>query len=59
MQVVPHSASGEQSAGTLRVKFELCPIGPISLIAKSIVRVNEGTFSSFKIAEYEGTEEDH
>lgn len=34
--------------GTLRVQFQLCPTGPLSLIAKSA----GPTFSSFNIAEY-------
>jgi hypothetical protein len=43
--------SGGQSEGTLRVKFLLCPTGPLSLVAKSA----GPTFSSFNIAEFEGT----
>jgi hypothetical protein len=34
--------------GTLRVKFIMCPTGPLSLIAKSA----GPTFSSFNIAQY-------
>jgi hypothetical protein len=44
-------APASQGEGTLRVQFLLCPTGPLSLIAKSA----GPTFSSFNIAEYEGT----
>jgi hypothetical protein len=42
---------GNQSEGSLRVQYLLTPTGPLSLIAKSA----GPTFSSFNIAEYEGT----
>lgn len=41
--------------GTLRVKFDLCPIGPISVIGKATIEGENGTLNKFNIAEYEGT----
>ena len=37
MQSVNNFGSGEQPVGTLRVKFDLCPIGPMSLLAKAVM----------------------
>ena len=42
---------GGQGHGTLRVRFSLCPIGELSLIARS----TGATFDSFPIAQYEMT----
>ena len=58
MQSVNNFGSGEKPVGTLRVKFDLCPIGPISLLAKAVmIGMEQATFAPFNIAEYEGTAE--
>lgn len=44
--------------GTLRAKFNLCPIGLISIVGKAVVQGESGTIESFNIAEYEGTAEE-
>jgi hypothetical protein len=41
--------------GTLRVKFDLCPTGPLSLIGRVIEDHEEDAFGVFDFAEYEGT----
>jgi hypothetical protein len=38
IQAVKTYNSEEPPMGTLRVKFELCPIGPISVIGKAVVQ---------------------
>jgi len=41
--------------GTLRVRFLLCPTGPLSLIGQSIGGNPNASFTGFNIAQYEGT----
>ena len=56
MQTVNNFGTGEQPVGTLRVMWKLCPIGPMSLLAKAVmVGLEQATFAPFNIAEYEGT----
>jgi hypothetical protein len=50
------SSFSTQPEGTMRVRYSLCPTGDITICARSTG--NSGaTFSSFPIAEYEGTTE--
>lgn len=43
----------EGSLGSLRVSYNFCPTGPISIVGKSL----QNTFLPFEIAEYEGTKD--
>ena len=44
---------GEGAHGTLRMRYSLCPTGPMSLVGES----RGATFKPFPIARYEGTED--
>jgi len=51
--------AGNQGPGTLRVRFLLCPTGPMSLVGQSSGNPGKNTsytFTGFNIARYEGTE---
>lgn len=46
----PPNSNNPREHGALRVEYCYCPIGPISLMAKTV----DNSFQPFPIAEYEG-----